>query len=191
MNFTTAEYLSNFTGAESCLLAALALTLPPIGDLSRVHCRLYTLERLTQLDAAPFDPLATACVTPSTLLDAAQCSDLSWAIPEKVDNTDIYPLYNSSAASEFFEAQTAVQTCIEDESPFSSIFSVPASSKADPTQKLCSCADINALKTLGSPRRAAILSEHDRRAVAANTLRTSRAEELKLLRRLVHLIHPS
>lgn len=179
----------NFTGAEACLIAALSLSTPPLSDLARLSCRLFTLERLTLLDAAPFDPLATACATPTTLIDSTDCSSIDRSLPERIDGQNVYPLYNASVASTFFEAQTSVQldTHCTGTPNFFGTFGSPSTENPD----LCSCADILALKTLGSPRRAAILAEHERRAAAASDLRTNRVTELALVKRLHHhLLEP-
>lgn len=175
----------NFTGAEACVIAALSLSTPQISDVSRLSCRLFTLERLTLLDAAPFDVLATACATPHTLTDSAGCSTLDRSLPERIDGKTVYPLYNATLASAFFESQTSVQLdhlpqCSESTSFFSGL----VGEQVLPAPDLCSCSDIVALKTLGSPRRAAILAEHERRAAAADDLRANRVVELELVRKL-------
>ena len=173
----------NFTGTEACLIAALSLSTPPLSDLARLSCRLFTLERLTLLDAAPFDPLATACATPSTLIDASDCASLDRSLPERIDGQNVYALYNASVASSFFEAQTSVQ--LDAHCSGANFFGSFGGSSADsPSTELCSCSDILALKTLGSPRRAAILAEHDRRAAAASDVRANRVTELSLVKRL-------
>ena len=174
----------NFTGTEACLIAALSLSTPPLSDLARLSCRLFTLERLTLLDAAPFDPLATACATPTTLIDSTDCSSLDRSLPERIDGQNVYALYNASVASAFFETQTAVQLDAHCSGTpnFFGTFGASSSDLFDP--ELCSCTDILALKTLGSPRRAAILEEHERRAAAASELRANRITELSLVKRL-------
>lgn len=177
----------NYTGAHACVLAALSLTASPLGDLSRISCRLFTLGRLVALDAAPFDPLATACATPPTLTDARLCASSDRSLPERVVGVGVvHPLYNATDAAAFFEAQTAVQLeslpwCLPSGAPsiFSTLYDSGSSGGGDP--ELCSCDDILALKTLGSPRRAAILAEHQLRAAAAADLRASRVAELALL----------
>ena len=172
----------NLTGSSACLVAALSLS-TPLSDVARVACRIFTLERLTHLDAAPFDSLATACVTPSTLLDSTACASPDRSLPERIDGNVAYSLYNASAAQFFFDAQTAVQLDFVPHCAGSPLFFSSFADSAS-SELLCTCDDIRALKTLGSPRRVALLAEHDRRSAAADSVRADRVDELLLMRAL-------
>jgi hypothetical protein len=137
--------------AGACVLAGLALLSNRLNDVSVLDCELYRLNKLIAGDAGEWDDLATACLSPTSLLESANCA----RVPAfHVSGTPVYALYNETAANAFFEA-----VAIHGASHCSWFFSDDVA-----------CKDVTALRTLGSERRNQFLLTHRSRMAAAGRL---------------------
>ena len=157
-------------GEAACIVASLHLA--GYYNIAALDCEKFRLEQLIEADSAPWDTLATACLTKTTLTSAEKCERVPSII---VGGIPAYPLYHEAMADAFFALQTEVpeQHC----SWFSS---------TTPHPDQCECTDVVALKTLGSPRRSAVLSVHAARVAAANAVRNRRADEIAVLQNAAH-----
>lgn len=157
-------------GEGACILAALQLATTGVHDIASLDCELYRLNLLVTADAAPWDPIATACITRDTTTDSTLCDKIPTVV---VNNVPAYPLYNAEAGNRFIERQTGIQ--------ISSCNSWFAATPTDPDQ--CKCEDVVALKTLGSPQRDRIISMHEKRSKAADAVRARRTRVIKVIER--------
>lgn len=156
-------------GEGACILAALRLATTGIHDIASLDCELYRLNLLVTADAAPWDPIATACISRDTVTDSTLCEKIPTVV---VNNVPAYPLYNEAVGNEFIERQTGIQI-----NNCNSWFAPPL----DPNQ--CKCTDVVALKTLGSPQRDRIISMHKKRSTAAQAVRARRTKVIKVIER--------
>tara|TARA_B110000902_G_scaffold267177_1_gene358785 strand:+ start:14323 stop:14898 length:576 start_codon:yes stop_codon:yes gene_type:complete len=157
-------------GEGACILAALQLATTGVHDIASLDCELYRLNLLVTADAAPWDPIATACITRDTTTDSTLCDKIPTVV---VNNVPAYPLYNEGVGNRFIERQTGIQ--------ISSCNRWFATTPADPDQ--CKCEDVVALKTLGSPQRTRIISMHEKRTKAADAVRARRTRVIKVIER--------
>lgn len=157
-------------GEGACILAALQLATTGVHDIASLDCELYRLNLLVTADAAPWDPIATACITRDTTTDSTLCDKIPTVV---VNNVPAYPLYNEDVGNRFIERQTGIQ--------ISSCNRWFATTPADPDQ--CKCEDVVALKTLGSPQRTRIISMHEKRTKAADAVRARRTRVIKVIER--------
>jgi len=148
--------------AGSCVLAGLALVSNHINDISVLDCELYQLHQLVTGDASEWDTLATACLSPGSLLDSTNCA----RIPAfHVSGTPVYKLYNETNANAFFES-----IAMHGSSHCSWFFTDDVA-----------CKDVTALRTLGSERRNHFLRTHRSRLAAANAVRQQRVMAVTVL----------
>jgi hypothetical protein len=160
------------TGA--CVIAALQLLSPGMHDVAVLDCELHRLSILSKADAAEWDDLATACISPDTLTSTAMCPRLPLM---QMGGTPVFSLYNPEAAVAFFDEQTTktVDHCStwyfgEEQNP-----------------EACSCNDLVALKTLGSHRRKQVLLAHAARTEAAAHVRARRTLAVRVLQQALTL----
>jgi len=156
--------------AGACIIASLHLMTPGFHDIASLDCELFKLTSLRDADAAPWDDLATACVSPDTLLSSDECP----RVPLVFAGTDAYPLYKLTDGVDFFARQTGVQS-----TDCGRWFAEPS------VEGQCTCDDITALKTIGSPARTRMLQVHTNRARAADGVRARRTGAILILERAI------
>lgn len=157
--------------AGACVLAALNLLSPVVHDIAVYDCELFRLTAVQALDAGEWDDLATACLTPASMLDADSCPR---SPIERVGGASVYPLYSEKDATEYFDALTR-----HGPSDCSWVFG---------STTTCSCQDVTALRTIGSERRSAILATHAERVAAATAIRNQRTLALTVITKAVQTL---
>lgn len=158
-------------GEGACIIAALHLTTSGMHDIAALDCELYRLNLLVAADAAPWDNIATACVAPRALTDTDACERIPTVV---VNNVAAYPLYRKDKGDAFLTSQTGLQ--LDDCNRW---FPLPID------EDQCSCSDVAALKTLGSPQRNRIIRVHNKRVSAANAVRDRRTRVIEVLEKAI------
>tara|TARA_Y100001938_G_C8029112_1_gene399640 strand:+ start:307 stop:924 length:618 start_codon:yes stop_codon:yes gene_type:complete len=155
---------ATLTGA--CIISALNLLSPQLNDIATLDCELDKLQILVQHDGAEWDPFATACIGPTSLLSVDSCNKVPLFT---LGDTPVHALYNPSKAEQFFDEQTR-----KDTDHCSSWFYAEPNDFANHGGETCGCEDLIALKTLNSHRRNAVLTMHEARKEAAESVRVRR-----------------
>ena len=161
-------------GEGACIIAGMQLLASGFHDIAALDCEKYRLTQLVEADAAPWDNIATACISPTTLTDAADCNRIPILT---VNNIAAFPLYNRATGEAFFALQTSIP-----------MHDCNAWFRFAPGPGQCSCTDITALKTLGSPVRDKMIALHIGRADAADAIRARRKKILEVIQRAIDTV---